>query len=110
MYVRQRKNEYIDWDAERCHYCGVLASDVGGVQLDHFIPRRLGGSEARSNLVVACKGCNQAKASRSFAEARLTLVLRRLGWPRFTAEQLDWLKNQGFDTTPVEQAKLYFEE
>lgn len=42
-----------------CFHCRTaLTADW---QLDHFIPRSKGGSNAFSNLVPSCKGCNQDK-------------------------------------------------
>jgi len=39
-----------------CVYCGEPA-----VEIDHFIPKALGGSDALSNLVPACRSCNASK-------------------------------------------------
>lgn len=44
-----------------CHYCGVTLC-VQTSTLDHFIPVSKGGTNERSNLVLACLPCNQAKA------------------------------------------------
>ena len=43
-----------------CHYCG---RKVGPSQLtmDHVIPLSRGGKSIRSNLVPACKDCNNKK-------------------------------------------------
>lgn len=45
-YVRYR-------DGGLCVYCGQP-----GIELDHVLPRRLGGPMIRANLVLACKHCN----------------------------------------------------
>jgi len=63
------------WEKERgtltCHYCGRdnLQKVTEGVEprnqatLDHVMPRARGGAEFdESNLVVACRPCNERKA------------------------------------------------
>lgn len=51
----------------RCVYCGVEVTLASGkpeprsATCDHFIPRARGGHEGRSNKVLACHACNQAK-------------------------------------------------
>lgn len=49
----------------RCCYCGIRM-EMGGksgarATFEHFIPRALGGSDRRSNLVAACLDCNQSR-------------------------------------------------
>jgi len=44
----------------QCAYCG--AKNVS-LEKDHVVPRSAGGSNRISNLVVACRKCNQAKGS-----------------------------------------------
>lgn len=41
----------------RCFYCGA-----GAVIADHYTPKALGGTDAKSNLVAACAPCNSTKA------------------------------------------------
>jgi len=43
-----------------CAYCGGPFHDV-----EHFIPRALGGSDDFENLVPACSECNAAKGVRA---------------------------------------------
>jgi 5-methylcytosine-specific restriction endonuclease McrA len=51
-----------------CAYCGATPAQTGRVhEWDHFLPRRAGGSDDASNLVLACHVCNQAKQGRIFA-------------------------------------------
>ncbi len=40
-----------------CTYCGTK----GDPSADHFIPKALGGSDERENLVTAGRRCNSAK-------------------------------------------------
>ena len=48
-----------------CVYCG--AKDVP-LQMEHVVPKARGGSNRTSNLVLACKKCNQKKGSKSIDE------------------------------------------
>lgn len=48
-----------------CWYCGSTAE-----QVDHFVPRFLGGSNDESNLVPVCKWCNKSKRGLSLEDWR----------------------------------------
>lgn len=50
----------LDRDGFRCHYC--KKSDVP-LEVDHVIPKSLGGGDAPENLVAACRDCNIGKSS-----------------------------------------------
>ena len=44
----------------KCHYCQkVLKKDE--VTMDHVVPILRGGKSTKSNVVIACKACNNAK-------------------------------------------------
>lgn len=46
----------------RCGYCDVSETSVGGaLEIDHFHPVAVGGSDATENLVYACTACNRFK-------------------------------------------------
>lgn len=92
-----------------CHYCGEIVSGRN-LHVDHFLPRSLGGTDDLSNLVYACNSCNATKRHRTFEEARPFLMFRRLKWPTFNREQLEWLRANGFDLSPYDNGKLAFEE
>jgi 5-methylcytosine-specific restriction endonuclease McrA len=109
MPVPHKQNKRVKLLVRKCHYCGTLETDKI-YHWDHFVPRARGGSDNTENLVLACPSCNQIKGRRMFYEARLSLLLKRLGWPNFTRQQLIWLKMKGFDVRAAEQGKLYFEE
>ena len=54
----------------RCHYCKgtMIKSDVPEERrfrptIDHYIPLSKGGMHIRSNIVAACKRCNDEKGS-----------------------------------------------
>jgi len=54
-----RKNILIR-DENRCQYC-VKQFKHFELTIDHVIPRSKGGTHTWSNLVAACKSCNQKK-------------------------------------------------
>jgi 5-methylcytosine-specific restriction endonuclease McrA len=89
---------------DKCYYCGDPF-----YALDHFVPRRLGGTDGSDNLVPACAVCNSIKGNRSFEESRWRLVLRAIKWPKFTLNQIAWLRERGFDLSQFDTAKLRFE-
>ncbi len=62
-------------DAYTCQYCGA-APGHHELTVDHVVPRSRGGNHAWTNLVTACKRCNQIKGSRTPEEAHLHLLHR----------------------------------
>ncbi|HVK98554.1 MAG TPA: HNH endonuclease [Dongiaceae bacterium] len=60
-------------DCNLCMYCG----DKFPVELltrDHIQPRSRGGSESWTNLVTACRRCNQRKGNSTPEEANMPLI------------------------------------
>jgi 5-methylcytosine-specific restriction endonuclease McrA len=57
-------------DEWTCQYCGASAENV-----DHVVPRSLGGEHTWENVVASCRRCNSRKENRLPAQAGL--VLRR---------------------------------
>ncbi len=58
----------LDRDGRRCGYCGGRAATI-----DHVLPVSRGGQNTWDNTVAACDRCNQAKANRTPAEAKMVL-------------------------------------
>ena len=70
-----------------CAYCGLYLCDKiksilteDGIQtyskdweIDHIEPRSKGGKSSKSNLIAACKRCNQMKKATNLEEFRLKL-------------------------------------
>lgn len=50
-----------DRDGYRCWYCEIPFYEYGEVTIEHEIPRSAGGTDALTNLRLACKPCNAAK-------------------------------------------------
>lgn len=50
-----------------CHYCRFVMHRKE-LTMDHMIPVFLGGESVLSNLVLACRPCNEAKGRTPYAE------------------------------------------
>lgn len=53
----------LERDGYKCVYCGALAVE-GPLEVDHVMPRSAGGSNDSTNLVTACRRCNNGKRAR----------------------------------------------
>ncbi len=101
----------------RCHYCGrdCVAGPIKGEgrsrrpTVDHVEATSAGGSNLNDNLVLACHGCNTAKGGRSIHEARHSLKISALGWPKFSEDEIEWLRGRGFDLSEYDGFVLWFE-
>lgn len=60
-------------DGYTCQYCGAVTARP---TLDHVVPRRLGGGTTWTNLVTACRDCNQRKGGRTPEQAAMPLLRR----------------------------------
>lgn len=60
-------------DANTCMYCGNKFS-YGMLSRDHVIPLSRGGEDTWTNVVTACKRCNNAKGGRTPEEANMMLL------------------------------------
>lgn len=92
----------------RCHYCGVGLT-YKTATVDHVKARSRGGNNKRSNRVDACGSCNSIKGPRPIELARPNLIQKMIGWPKFNAAQIAWLRGKGFDLSEFDNAKLAFE-
>ena len=67
-------------DGRKCRYCGSTWAER--FELDHIVPKSLGGTDRASNLVVCCRECNATKGNRLVSEfladrpARLAAIRR----------------------------------
>jgi len=62
-------------DGWKCVYCGKGPPEVV-LEIDHVTPVASGGSDDQSNLVTACRGCNQGKSDQPAVEPMPPPVLR----------------------------------
>ena len=53
-----------------CHWCGEQPTKDNPMTADHIVPRALGGTNARSNLVGACRRCNSARGGKTRRKRR----------------------------------------
>ena len=67
-----RENVYIR-DNFTCQYCGDKFS-AKHLTLDHVIPASKAGPKSWTNVVAACRECNQRKADRTPESARMPLL------------------------------------
>ena len=67
-----RKNIMIR-DENRCQYCQKGFRD-GELTIDHVIPRSKGGKTIWTNVVIACKPCNQQKSDLLLSQTSLSLL------------------------------------
>lgn len=69
-------------DKFQCQYCGIKLGLKSGTK-DHVMPKSRGGPDTLTNVVAACKDCNNKKADRTPAEAGMKLLTQ----PRALTEE-----------------------
>jgi 5-methylcytosine-specific restriction endonuclease McrA len=69
-------------DKFTCQYCGIRPHR-SRLNVDHVVPRSLGGKTTWENVVCSCVDCNRRKGGRTPEQARLRLQ-RRPARPRWT--------------------------
>lgn len=62
-------------DAYTCQYCADKPGQAA-LTVDHVVPRSRGGEHSWTNLVTACKRCNQRKGNQTPEEAMMQLIRR----------------------------------
>jgi 5-methylcytosine-specific restriction endonuclease McrA len=81
-HVRYSRLNIFARDKFTCQYCGQKPHR-SQLNLDHVIPRSLGGRTTWENVVCSCVDCNRQKGGRTPAQARLRLI-RQPVRPRWT--------------------------
>ncbi len=71
-HVRYSRVNVFARDRFTCQYCGVRPHR-SLLNLDHVIPRSLGGKTTWENVVCSCLDCNRRKGGRTPEQARLRL-------------------------------------
>jgi hypothetical protein len=61
-------------DRSVCGYCGVHHANHTLLSRDHIVPKSKGGKDDWTNVVTACKPCNQRKDCLSLKEAKMELL------------------------------------
>ncbi|WP_035415885.1 HNH endonuclease [Ferrimonas kyonanensis] len=86
--TRDPRHHIYERDKWTCQYCGRGGSDdfqawnEAWLAIDHITPKKHGGSDKDSNLVVACHMCNSVKAAdlcKSVEEGRLIIARKNQG-------------------------------
>jgi 5-methylcytosine-specific restriction endonuclease McrA len=82
-FHRSRRRAHVDvrfsrdsvWlrDEGRCQYCATTLVRRDATY-DHILPRSRGGRVTWTNIVLACRACNQKKGNRTPSEARMQLL------------------------------------
>ena len=68
------KRDNVFWrDNSQCQYCSIFLPKEE-LTLDHVLPRSKGGKNSWTNLVAACKKCNQKKGDRTPEQANMYLI------------------------------------
>jgi 5-methylcytosine-specific restriction endonuclease McrA len=70
-------------DAYMCQYCGEKPGQLQ-LTVDHIVPRSRGGGHSWTNLVTACKRCNQRKGNLTVEEVGMA-PLRKPFEPSYVA-------------------------
>jgi len=65
--AKKKRKAIYDRDNHTCAYCDNPVLDRN-LTLDHVLPEELGGTHCHTNLVVACRSCNQSKGEKSLDE------------------------------------------
>jgi len=63
---RRHRAKVFKRDGYTCFYCGH--NKVQNLSLDHITPKSKGGSDNPSNLLTACKKCNNMKGDMGLDE------------------------------------------
>ena len=72
MKKLERKDIYNKYE-KHCAYCGIML-EYDEMQVDHIVPKQLGGKDEMTNYNPACRSCNASKSTYSVAEFRKRLV------------------------------------
>lgn len=81
-HVRFSRINLMARDNFQCQYCGTKPRRAE-LNLDHVVPRSLGGRSTWENVVTSCVDCNRKKGGRTPRQARMKLR-RKPERPRWT--------------------------
>lgn len=81
-HVRFSRINVMTRDKFQCQYCAIRPGRPE-LNLDHVVPRALGGRSTWENVVTSCVDCNRRKGGRTPVQARLKLI-RKPVRPRWT--------------------------
>jgi 5-methylcytosine-specific restriction endonuclease McrA len=81
-HVRFSRINIMARDGFQCQYCAVKPTRAE-LNLDHVVPRALGGKSTWENVVTSCVDCNRRKGGRTPRQARMKLRTKPVR-PRWT--------------------------
>ena len=81
-HVRFSRVNVMTRDGFTCQYCGERPPR-SQLNLDHVVPRALGGRTTWENVVTSCVDCNRTKGGRTPVQAGMELI-RKPARPRWT--------------------------
>lgn len=86
-HVRFSRYNIYARDKSTCQYCGRRLPRHE-LNLDHVVPRSLGGTSTWENVVCSCHECNRRKGGRTPEDAEMTLLRKPLRpkWTPFMQE------------------------
>ncbi|MBN2362362.1 MAG: HNH endonuclease [Deltaproteobacteria bacterium] len=90
--VRFSRANVFTRDRNTCQYCG-RSFPRHKLNIDHVIPKSLGGDSSWENVVCSCVSCNRIKGGRLLKDAGLRLLRqpRRPVWsPLFRRDGVEW--------------------
>ena len=87
--IKFTRNNLFERDDYRCQYCGNHF-DAVHLNMDHVIPRDIGGRTSWENIVTSCIKCNSRKANRLPHQANMHLIRKpeRPKWRPFVSSCL----------------------
>ncbi len=71
-HVRFSRINLMARDNFQCQYCGIKPTRLE-LNLDHVVPRALGGRSTWENVVTSCVECNRRKGGRTPRQAHMVL-------------------------------------
>lgn len=97
QYIPHRLRERIGEQAKhRCGYCLTTELLIGAaMEIDHLLPKSLGGTTEETNLWLACSFCNEYKGTRIVATDPLSGEFV----PIFNPRQQHWNKHFAWNET-----------
>ncbi|QMT41792.1 HNH endonuclease [Kingella oralis] len=94
----------------RCAYCGCEL-DLETMCIDHFLPKAKGGSNHLENLMPSCRSCNSTKGTSDLETFRLRVAVhKKTNGIKFTADQINFLKEKNVLTVLKVEPELFFFE
>jgi len=81
-YISCNRKNILWRDNNQCQYCAAYFAEEN-LTLDHVLPRSRGGQNIWTNLVAACKKCNQKKGNKTPDESSMRPIRRPMR-PRVT--------------------------